>query len=180
MLRKKISVLILVLSFFLFSYGLSFGEIRVFFSPKGGIAEEIIRQIDNAQGYIDIAMYSFTYQPIAEAVVEAKHRGVKIRVLMDRVQAQIRSSQYKYLLDNGIAVAQDRHAGIMHNKIAIIDGKVLFVGSYNWSESAEESNQENLLMFVDDEKIAGEVEEEIIRLYQERLDYLWDFNKSDP
>jgi len=45
----------------------------------------------------------------------------------------------------------------------------LFTGSYNWSKSAEEKNQENLLEFID--------EEEIIEIYQERLDYLWELNK---
>ena len=72
-------------------------------------------------------------------------------------------------MDNTIAVIQDRHAGIMHNKIAVIDGKVLFTGSYNWTKSAEERNEENLLEFID--------EEEIIKVYQERLDYLWEFNE---
>jgi len=57
----------------------------------------------------------------------------------------------------------------MHNKIAIIDGRILFTGSYNWSKPAEEKNQENLLEFID--------EEEIINVYQERLDYLWEFNQ---
>ena len=57
----------------------------------------------------------------------------------------------------------------MHNKVAIIDGKILFTGSYNWSKAAEEKNQENLLEFID--------EEEIIEIYQKRLDYLWEFNK---
>ena len=68
-----------------------------------------------------------------------------------------------------IAVIQDRHAGIMHDRIAIMHGRVLFTGSYNWSKSAEERNEENLLEFID--------EEEIIETYQERLDYLWEFNK---
>jgi len=87
---------------------------------------------------------------------------------MDKGQSEGRYSKYKYLLDNGIAVIQDRHSGIMHNKIAIIDGRILFTGPYNWSKSAEGRNQENLLEFTD--------EEEIIKIYQERLDYLWEFN----
>lgn len=165
---RKIITLILILSLFLFSHSFSFAEIRIFFSPKGGITEEIIRQIDNAQEYIDIAIYSFTYEPLAGAIIRAKNRGVKIRVLMDRKQSKGKNSKYKFLLDNEIAIIQDRHAGIMHNKIAIIDGRILFTGSYNWSKSAEERNQENLLEFID--------EEEIIKVYQERLDYLWEFN----
>ena len=167
--KRKLLVSILILGLFLFSHSFSFAEIRIFFSPEGGIAEEIIRQIDNAQEYIDIAIYSFTYEPIAGAIIRAKSRGVRIRILMDKGQSKGKYSKYKYLLDSGIAVIQDRHTGIMHNKIAIIDGRILFTGSYNWSKSAEERNEENLLEFID--------EEEIIKVYQERLDYLWEFNE---
>jgi len=132
--KRKILVSILILGLFLFSHSFSFAEIRIFFSPKGGITEEIIRQIDNAQEYIDIAIYSFTYEPFAGAIVRAKRRGVKIRILMDKGQAEGKYSVYQFLLGNDIAVIQDRHAGIMHNKIAIIDGRILFTGSYNWSK----------------------------------------------
>jgi len=166
--KGKVLILTFISGLLLFSFSPSFAEIRIFFSPKGGIAEEIIKQIDNAQEYIDIAIYSFTYEPIAKAIVRAEKRGVKIRILMDKSQSGGKYSKYKFLLDNGLAVIQDRHAGIMHNKIAVIDGRILFTGSYNWSKSAEEKNEENLLEFID--------EEEIIRIYQERLDYLWKYN----
>ena len=167
--KGKILISILILGLFLFSHSFSFAEIRIFFSPEGGIAEEIIRQIDNAQEYIDIAIYSFTYQPVAEAIIRAKNRGVKIRILMDKGRAQRKHSVYQFLLDNDIETIQDRRSGYMHNKIAIIDGRILFTGSYNWSKSAEETNQENLLEFID--------EEEIIKVYQERLGYLWELNQ---
>jgi len=98
-------------------------------------------------------MYSFTYEPIAEAIIRAKKRGIKIRILMDKGQSQSKYSKYEFFLDNAIAIIQDRHAGIMHNKIAIIDGRVLFTGSYNWSKSAEGKNEENLLEFIDEEEI---------------------------
>jgi len=162
----------------------SFSEIKIFFSPNGGGAQEIISQIDNAESYIDIAMYSFTYEPIAEAIVRAKNRGVKVRILMDKGQSQGKYSKYKFFLDNGLAVIQDRHAGIMHNKIAIIDGTVLFTGSYNWSKSAEETNEENLLEFIDESTENEEnsfkslYEKEIIKIYQKRLDYLWEYNQG--
>jgi len=129
-------------------------------------------------------MYSFTYEPIAEAIIRAKNRGIKIRILMDKGQSEGKYSKYNYLLNNNIAIIQDRHAGIMHNKIAIIDGKVLFTGSYNWSKSAEERNEENLLEFIDESGANEEnsfsnlYEKKVIEIYQERLNYLWKFN--DP
>ncbi len=132
----------------------------------------------------DIAMYSSTNDLIAESIVRAKNRGVKIRILMDKEQFQGKYSKYEFFLDNDIAIIQDRHSGIMHNKMAIIDGKILFTGSYNWTKSAEKKNQENLLEFIDDSIENGKnslkclYEKEIIKIYQERLDYLWEFNES--
>lgn len=143
-------------------------EIYIFFSPNGGATQEIVKQIDNANEYIDIAMYSFTSQEIAEAIIRAKKRGVKIRILIDNEQATGRYSKYKYFLDRDINVIKDIHPGLMHNKIAIIDGKILFTGSFNWTYSAEHKNQENLLEFID--------EPDVIKIYQERLDYLWEIN----
>ncbi len=165
---EKILASSLILVSFFFFISSSYAEIKIFFSPKGGIAEEIIKQIDSAESCIDIAMYSFTREPVAETIIRAKNRGVKIRILMDKGQTKGKYLMYQFLLDNNIAIIQDRHAGIIHNKIAIINGRILFTGSYNWSKSAEERNEENLLEFID--------EEEIIEIYQGRLDYLWGHN----
>jgi len=69
-------------------------------------------------------------------------------VLTLREQTKGKYSKDVFLLDNDVAVIQDKHTGIIHNKIAIIDGRILFMGSYNWSKSAEEGNEENLLEFM--------------------------------
>jgi len=164
---KKFLASVFILLFISFP---SLAEIKIFFSPDGGIREEIIKQIDVSQEYIDIAMYSFTSEPAAEALVRAKERGVRVRILLDKLQAAGHYSRYQYFLDNGIRAITDVHGGIMHNKIAIIDGRILLTGSFNWTKSAEERNEENLLLFID--------EEEIIRIYQMRLNYLWGFNDS--
>ena len=65
-------------------------------------------------------------------------------------------------------MTKDIHAEITHNNIAIIDGQILFSGSFNWTKSAQERNEENFLEFID--------EEEMIKTYQRRLDYLWENN----
>lgn len=65
----------------------------------------------------------------------------------------------------------------MHNKIILIDGKVLFTGSHDLSKSAGGKGEENVLMFIDNEEIEGDIEEKVIKIYQERLGYLWEFNE---
>jgi len=142
---------------------------EVYFSPKGGCAERIIQEIDRADSLIDVAMYSFTSEPIAEALVRAFRRGVRIRVLLDKGQAGGKYSKDEYLAQNGIEVVLDRRRGKMHNKFCIIDRNVLITGSYNWTKSAEEENQENMLVFEGSQ---------VVEIYQERFDYLWELNKG--
>ncbi|MEK7384120.1 MAG: phospholipase D-like domain-containing protein, partial [Elusimicrobiota bacterium] len=57
------------------------------FSPNVGIEKTLIRAIEASLISIDIAMFSFFSRPIAEALLRAKDRGVKVRVGLDRSQA---------------------------------------------------------------------------------------------
>ncbi len=58
-------------------------------------------------------------------------------------------------------------ASILHHKAAIINGQILLVGSYNWSESAEIKNLENLMLF------SGGGEERIVEDFKEEFLVLW-------
>ncbi len=58
-------------------------------------------------------------------------------------------------------------ASILHHKAAIINGEILLVGSYNWSESAEIKNLENLMLF------SGGEEEGIVEDFKEEFLTLW-------
>lgn len=140
---------------------------EVYFSPRGGCTERIIEGINDANSRIDVAMYSFTSEPISEALVQAHRRGVKIRVLLDKQQAGSKYSQDDSLEAKGIEVIRDIRTGYMHLKVCLIDEAVLFAGSFNWSKNAEERNQEDMLVFT---------EPDIVAVYQQRFDYLWVFN----
>jgi phosphatidylserine/phosphatidylglycerophosphate/cardiolipin synthase-like enzyme len=54
---------------------------EVFFSPNGGTSARIVQEINRAQSTIDVAIYSFTRDEIADALIAAKNRGVAIRIL---------------------------------------------------------------------------------------------------
>jgi len=142
----------------------SFAQTTVYFSPKGGCAEAIVRQVDRAGKAIDIMMYSFTSRPIVQALERARGRGVAIRVLLDKGQETQKYAKGRYFANKGIAVKYDTGAGLMHNKVGIIDGKLLFTGSFNWTAQAEARNAENLLQ-IDDPGL--------IKQYQQRFDTLW-------
>jgi phosphatidylserine/phosphatidylglycerophosphate/cardiolipin synthase-like enzyme len=117
----------------------------VFFSPNAGTSARIVQEINQAQNTIDIAIYSFTRDEIADALIAAKNRGVTIRILADSGQANGTGSDIARLEAAGFELKRTNGGGggILHDKYAIFDGRLLVTGSYNWSTNAEENNDEN-------------------------------------
>ena len=91
---EKSKLFLLCLIFPLFNYP-AFSEIKVYFSPNGGCTNAIIQEIKKAQRTIDILMYSLSSRPIANTLVDAKNRGVKIRILADKGQRNEKQSHLR-------------------------------------------------------------------------------------
>jgi phosphatidylserine/phosphatidylglycerophosphate/cardiolipin synthase-like enzyme len=121
-------------------------EIEVFFSPKGGCTDAIIKELANAKTSIRIQAYSFTSAPIAKAVADANKNGIDTKVILDKSQRTEKYSSADFLAHAGISVLIDNKHKIAHNKIMIIDSNSVITGSFNFTKSAEEENAENLLI----------------------------------
>ncbi|MFA5744903.1 MAG: phospholipase D-like domain-containing protein [Candidatus Paceibacterota bacterium] len=110
--------------------------------------KEIIALIDDATSHIYFAIYTFTLPSIADALVAAKKRGIDVQGVIDSGQS---SSSYgapitEKLLAAGIPVVVEKHAtgnGIMHIK-ALVTDSAYAIGSYNWTNSATNINDEIL------------------------------------
>ncbi len=124
----------------------SVGTTAVYFSPNGGATEAIIGEIHAAKHEIQVQAYSFTSAPIANALTAALKRGVRIEIILDKSQRREKYTAADFVSHAGIPTyIDDRHA-IAHNKIIIIDKRVLITGSFNFTKAAEEKNAENLLV----------------------------------
>ena len=128
------------------SVSIEANSFQVRFSPNGGCLNFAKGFIDRAQKYILVQGYSFTSELIAKALVEAHRRGVKVMILLDKSQPTAVGSQIYFVKNHGIPVAIDYVSGIAHNKIMIIDDRIVLTGSFNWTMGAEKRNAENLLM----------------------------------
>ncbi|MCM0081240.1 phospholipase D family protein [Geomonas sp. Red32] len=124
----------------------STGTVEVYFSPHGGAADAVIREIGKARQEILVQAYSFTSKPIAKALLEAHKRGVKVVAIMDKSQRTQRYSGATFLANSGIEVLIDERHAIAHSKIMIIDRATIITGSFNFTRAAEEKNAENLLV----------------------------------
>ena len=123
--------------------------IEVYFSPKGGCTESVVRELRAANQSVLVQAYSFTSAPIAKALVDAHKRGVKVQVILDKSQRTDKYSSATFLHNAGIPTSIDTAHAIAHNKIMVIDGAVLITGSFNFTKAAGEKNAENLLVVRD-------------------------------
>jgi phosphatidylserine/phosphatidylglycerophosphate/cardiolipin synthase-like enzyme len=136
---------------------LVFAKTDVFFSPKDDIETKLIEQINLAKTRVYAAIYMLTDKQIAQALIDAKNRGVDVQVVTDISCFESKFGKMNLLKENGISVFVFKPNGIknkyqnelMHNKFALIDNR-LCTGSFNWTISANRRNQENII-FMDDE-----------------------------
>jgi len=161
----KITILLLITVIFISQFSLfSLSKTEVYFSLYDNPQKEIIKNINQAESIINIAMYIFTDREIALPLVKARERGVKVRLYLDKEQVDYKYSQSRFLVQKGIKARISSNKYIMHNKFAIIDNRILLTGSYNWTFSANNRNDENL-MVIDDP--------EIIEIFQNQFINLW-------
>jgi phosphatidylserine/phosphatidylglycerophosphate/cardiolipin synthase-like enzyme len=118
---------------------------EVYFSPNGKCEERLIYWINKANKSIHVMIYSFTLDIVGDALVNAYNRGVEVKIVMEKDQLSEYSEYYK-LKKAGVEVKLDSNPASMHNKVAIIDGWIVITGSYNWSQSAETKNNENMII----------------------------------
>ncbi len=120
--------------------------IEVYFSPRDGATEAIVREIGQARSEVRVQAYSLTSAPIAEALLKAHKRGIKVEVILDKSQRTQKYSSSTFLANARIPTYIDAEHAIAHNKIIIIDRSVVITGSFNFTKAAEEKNAENLLV----------------------------------
>ena len=128
--------------------------IAVYFSPQGGCAAAITEQIERARRTIDVQAFSLTSSLFGRPLIAARNRGVRVRVIFDKRQAEEEYSWDERLSEAGVEVYYDApEDGSNHNKVMLLDGHRIVTGSFNFSRSAEEKNVENLLMIADKPRI---------------------------
>jgi len=123
-------------------------KVELRYSPGGDCTEAIVRELDGAKSKILMLAYSFTSEPITEALVRAQKRGIEVQAIIDSDRLFERSNCTKILAEGGVTVYGDAAHAIQHQKVFIIDpdgeNSVLILGSFNFTAAAEKSNAENI------------------------------------
>jgi phosphatidylserine/phosphatidylglycerophosphate/cardiolipin synthase-like enzyme len=142
--------------------------VTAFFSPKGGVEQQILTRISGAMEIIEIAAYAFTNENIAKALIDAIKRGVKVSLVMDRSQTKgSQASLHDELEKAGTTIRLiSPPGGIMHDKFIIVDGKNVEWGSYNYTGRAEDANFENAT-FASNTNLAQQYHSDFVTIYDQ-------------
>jgi len=137
-----------------------------YFFPNPSNEQRVVNMFRTCKKTLDLAIFTFTRDSIAQAILEANQRGVKIRCIGDDGNSKVKGSDVRLLALNGIPCKTDNNLRFhMHNKMAIIDNSVVITGSFNWTSQAVNKNQDNIL-FIEDKNIAAQ--------YTDYYNKMWD------
>lgn len=138
------------------------------FTEEEALARPLVEAIDRSRRTLDVALYNLQIDATVEALVRARDRGVKVRVLFDKAHVYPQANrQIQAVIDSGIearAMNGRGGTGAMHCKYALFDGSLLQTGSANWSGFAESFSYENAMFVGDPDILAG---------YASNFDWMW-------
>lgn len=141
-------------------------RVDTFFSPDDGVASQVAAVLSGAEDSIYFLTFSFTTNDLGDIVREKAEDGLTVRGVMDEEQiASNQGTEFDPFKQAGIDVRIDGNEGQMHHKIFIIDESIVVIGSYNFSQSAETRNDENLLIIYN-EAIAKQFMMEFERVWK--------------
>jgi phosphatidylserine/phosphatidylglycerophosphate/cardiolipin synthase-like enzyme len=123
----------------------------------------LINLISQARKSIYVAIYSFTRDGLARALIDAKNRGVEVKIIIEEENAYGQGSDYRMLKEAGVDIRLDGNPALMHHKFMVVDGEIIVTGSYNWSTAAEDRNDENFVV-IRDRSVAERFMQEFNRL----------------
>ena len=123
-------------------------SIEVAFSPEAGDEALVVKVLASAQQTIRLAGYSFTSPAVVKGLLDAKRRGVDVKVLLDdkgnRGSASLLAM--KMINEPNIPLRVVSAYAIHYDKYIVVDGRHTETGSFNYSQAAARANSENVLV----------------------------------
>jgi phosphatidylserine/phosphatidylglycerophosphate/cardiolipin synthase-like enzyme len=135
---------------------LSIGGARVesYFAPQDDVGERLVDLVNRQTGRgLRFLAFSFTFDPLGQAMIAQARRGASLQGVFETTGSNTPYSEYGGMKEAGLDVYQDGNPYVMHHKVIVLDERLVAFGSFNFSENADRSNDENLLI-VDDASLA--------------------------
>ncbi|MBN2011999.1 hypothetical protein JW960_21910 [candidate division KSB1 bacterium] len=143
--------------------------VQVLFASEDDVADHLVTILKAANYSIRFMAFSFTQDDMGNAIIERSKHGVDVMGIFENTGSETKYSELARLYNAGLPMRQDTNKGIFHHKVIIIDGKTVVTGSFNFSDNANKSNDENVLI-ISNKAIADEYLKEFERRWQESKD----------
>lgn len=121
--------------------------VESFFSPSDFTNREILDELQSATISIRFALLTFTRDDLAEAMIQKLQGGLEVRGIIENINDN--GSEYVKLLNAGVNVIDHSPNALLHHKYGLVDDMVVITGSHNWSNAADQQNDENTLIIHD-------------------------------
>ena len=130
-----------------------------------------ISNLKEARKSIRAAVAWINFRHYGDVFDELLDKNVKIKILLNNDGINQRYMEdIQYLNSRGAEIRLVNFSGIMHHKFCVIDKKLCMFGSFNWTESANVRNVEDLNL-CDDYNVVAK--------YLLEFKALWDLGKDD-
>jgi phosphatidylserine/phosphatidylglycerophosphate/cardiolipin synthase-like enzyme len=125
-------------------------QVEVYFAPEDHVADEILSLMKQSKESIHFLAYTLTLDDLGQELVDQYRSRRDVRGVFDAdMLPGSTGSEYDLLRRAGLDVHLDGNPGLMHEKLIIIDGKIVVIGSFNYTRAADERNDENIMVIYD-------------------------------
>lgn len=145
-------------------------HIQVLFAAEDEAMDYILPILAEAQSSIRFMAFSFTYDTMEDVITERFESGVDVKGVFEKMGSSTEYSELGDMYCSNMDVRRDGNGSFLHHKVVVVDERIVITGSLNFSDNANDSNDENVII-IDNAEIAS--------LYIQEFNRVWDI-ASDP
>ncbi|MQR00701.1 phospholipase D family nuclease [Glaciimonas soli] len=151
------------------------------FSPDDGAEALVLKVINRSVSKIRLAAYSFNSPHVVEALVNAKRRGVDVKVIVDDRRNKRKNSiaALNLLVNADIPTRTISVYAMHHDKYIVSDDLSVQNGSFNYSKDAATSNSENVVVVWNNPELAKAFLGHWENRWSKGIDYKYSDDKGD-
>jgi phosphatidylserine/phosphatidylglycerophosphate/cardiolipin synthase-like enzyme len=179
-MRLLIVVSLLCVAWFIPPIFEAAAEIDVYYAPEDRPLDRLLQLYAHARHYIYVSVYGMTAPAAVKSLIEAKRRGVDVRIITDggRLDDPKQQTALEALRLAGVSIRISRHDGLMHLKQVVIDDEVNVNGSMNHTTSGNRYNDERLDVIID-ARVTARARHKFLSMWADRARY-FDWTESRP
>ncbi|GAB4510916.1 MAG: phospholipase D-like domain-containing protein [Anaerolineae bacterium] len=138
--------------------------ITVLFAPEDRVVPTMLDVLRSADAHIRFMTFSFTLDEVGQLLLDLSATGVEVEGVFETRGSRVSFSELPLLFCAGLNVREDGNPFTFHHKVFIVDDHTVLTGSFNISDSATNSNDENMVI-IQDRDLAAQYIAEFERVF---------------